>query len=157
MLAALSLTCLGAQAAPLRDWPVVNRDAPAANVRAVQYLLGAHGCPVMPDGVFGRATEKALQKFQRASRLVATGQTNDPTWEALIMPLHAGSRGPAVKAAQIELRNEGYAVAVDGAFRSQMKGVTKTFQARTGHTADGVIGRNTWYELVGGSPDAGND
>ena len=54
-------------------------------------------------------------------------------------------------------RRTGDAVAVDGVFGPQMKAVTKTYQSRTGHTADGVIGRNTWYELLGGSPDAGND
>ena len=156
-LAVLSLACLATQAAPLRGWPAVGRDESDANVRAVQYLLAAHGGRVTADGVFGRGTEKALRQFQTAHALVASGKTNDPTWETLIVPLHLGSRGPAVKAAQIELRDEGYAVPVDGVFGPQMKAVTKTYQSRTGHTADGVIGRNTWYELLGGTADAGND
>ena len=92
-LAVLSLACLSTQAAPLRGWPGVGRDESDASVRAVQYLLAAHG---------GR-------------------------------------------------------VAVDGVFGPQMKAVTKTYQSRTGHTADGFIGRNTWYELLGGTADAGND
>ncbi len=163
ILAAFSLSCLTAQAAaPLRSWPVeqrmpVNEELPGADatVRAVQYLLAAHGLPVAPDGFFRHGTEAALRQFQTAHHLVASGKTNNPTWEALIVPLHLGSRGAAVKAAQTEFRDAGYAVAVDGVFGPEMKAVTKTFQVRTAHTADGVIGRSTWYELVGGASDTG--
>lgn len=156
LLATLTLSpvILLAQAAPLRTWPVTTRGDEGANVRALQYLLLAHGYSLPIDGIFGRTTEKALRQFQRAHRLVAGGQTNNPTWESLLVPLRQGSKGPAVKAAQIELRNEGYAVAVDSVFGPHMKDAVQKLQSRTGHTADGIVGRYTWYELVGGNGPA---
>ena len=148
LLATLALSAL---AAPLRDWPVSGRGDQDVNVCAVQYLLLAHGYTLPVDGVFGRATEEALRQFQGAHRLVASGKTNNAIWESLLVPLRQGSHGPAVKAAQVELRNEGYGVAVDGVFGPQMKDAVRKLQSRTGHTADGIVGRNTWYELVGGN------
>ncbi len=142
---------LAAQAAPLRAWPVSARGDRDVNARAVQYLLLAHGFPLSADGVFGRATEQALRQFQAAHRLVASGKTNDATWEGLLVPVRLGSHGPAVKAAQVELRNDGYGVAVDGVFGPRMKDAVRKLQARTGHTADGIVGRSTWFELVGGN------
>lgn len=147
----LATLALSVPAAPLREWPVEGRGDQDVNVRAVQYLLLAHGCPLPVDGVFGRATEKVLRQFQGAHRLVASGKTNNATWESLLVPLHQGSHGPAVKVAQVELRNEGHGVAVDGVFGPRMSDAVKKLQSRTGHTADGIVGRNTWYELVGGN------
>ena len=142
---------LPAPAAPLRDWPVSARGDKNTNVTAIQYLLRAHGGSLPVDGVFGRATEKALRQFQGAHRLVASGKTNDATWETLLVSVRLGSRGPAVKAVQVELRDEGYGVAVDGVFGPRMKDAVRKLQARAGQTADGIVGRNTWYELVGGN------
>lgn len=131
--AALSFSVQAAPAAnaALREWPTSSRGDRDVNVRAIQYL--------------------------RAHHLIAGGEMNDPTWEALVVPLRQGSQGPAVKAAQIELRAEGYAVTVDGRLGPQMKAAVQKLQSRTEHTADGIVGRYTWYELVGGngSPEAG--
>ena len=148
---------LSAQATPLRDWPTSARGDQDANVTAMQYLLRAHGYPLPVDGVFGRTTEKALRQFQRVHHLVASGQMNNPTWESLLVPLRQGSHGTAVKAAQVELRQEGYGVTVDGIFGPKMEAAVQKLQSRTGHTADGIVGRYTWYELVGENgvaPDA---
>lgn len=152
------LLTLAAPAAPLQEWPVLARGDRDVNVRTVQYLLLAHGYPLAVDGIFGRTTEAALRRFQRAHRLVAGGAMNDPTWESLLVPLRQGSRGPAVKAAQIELRQEGYGVAVDGLFGPRMKDAVRKLQGRAGKSADGIVGRRTWYEMVGdNSPGSGDD
>lgn len=156
LLLALSFASPGFADAPLRNWPPAVRGDKDANVRAVQLLLTAHGYKVSADGTFGAATQKALRQFQAAHRLVASGETNNPTWEALIVTVHQGSAGPAVRAAQYELRQEGYAVATDGIFDAQMKTAVQKFQKQTGHTADGVIGRKTWYELAGGDDSPGD-
>ncbi|MGI4788684.1 MAG: peptidoglycan-binding domain-containing protein [Janthinobacterium lividum] len=145
-----------AGAAPLRSWPTVALGEHDGMVRALQFLLSSHGYSVSSDGFFGRGTEKTLRKFQQAHQLVASGETNDPTWEALLIPLHQGSKGPAVRAAQFELRQAGYAVGGDGVFGSQLKAVVQKYQKQTGHTVDGIIGRNTWYELLGGDESAGD-
>ena len=149
-LGLLTAFTLSAPAASLRDWPVSARGDKNTNVTAIQYLLRAHGSSLPVDGVFGRATEKALRQFQSAHRLVASGKTNNATWESLLVPLRRGSHGPAVQAAQVELRDDGYGVAVDGVFGPRMEDAVRNLQSRTGHTADGIVGRNTWYELVGG-------
>lgn len=141
---------------PLRDWPLVSKSAKDANVRAVQLLLAVHGYKISPDGLFGAATQKVLRQFQSAHNLVATGETNNPTWEALIVTVQQNDRGPAVRAAQYELRNEGYGVAANGVFGAQTKASVQEFQKQTGHTADGAIGRRTWYELVGGDSSPGD-
>lgn len=156
LLLALSFAAPSFADAPLRNWPLEGRGEKDANGRAVQLLLTAHGYKVSADGVFGAATQKALRQFQSAHRLVATGETNNPTWEALIVTVHLGSAGPAVRAAQYELRNEGYAVTANGIFDARTKAAVQTFQKQTGHTADSVIGRKTWYELVGGDEAPGD-
>ncbi len=156
LLLVLSFADPGFADAPLRNWPFAARGDKDAQVRAVQLLLASHGYKTSADSVFGAATQKALRQFQSAHHLVASGETNDPTWEALIVTIHQGSAGPAVRAAQYELRQQGYAVAADGVFGAQMKTAVQTFQKQTGHTSDGVIGRKTWYELVGGDASPGD-
>lgn len=141
---------------PLRNWPLSIRGEKDTNARTVQLLLAAHGYKVAADSIFGAATQKALRQFQSAHRLVALGETNNPTWEALILTVHQGSTGPAVRAAQYELRSEGYAVAANGIFDAQTKAAVQKFQKQTGHTADGIVGRKTWYELVGGDDSPGD-
>ena len=150
------ILCVCAWAAPLRNWPDMSLGQHDRTVRVLQYLLSAQGQRVPADGFFGRGTQKALRQFQQAHQLVATGETNDPTWEVLVVSLHQGSKGLAVRAAQLELREAGYAAATDGVFGLQMKKITQKYQKQTGHTADGVIGRNTWYELVAGDGAMGD-
>ncbi len=126
-------------------------------VRTAQSFLSARGYKVVIDGVFGRQTEAALKKFQRDHHLVQTGETNTPTWEALVMPIHRGSTGPTVAAAQFLLNQAGYAIAQNGVFGPEMQADVKKYQAQTGHTADGLIGSYTWCELVGGNADEQGD
>lgn len=152
-----------ASADPARYWPSQSwgrkdeRGDPDGPIRAFQYLLRARGYRVAPDGVYGRATERAVRKFQAAHRLIANGEANKPTWEALVVPLKAGGSGDAVKAAQIRLRAAGFAVPVDGHFGAQMQDAVRRFQAQTDHTSDGVIGPYTWSELIERSEGDGND
>jgi len=146
-------------AAPLRNWPVMEKgeqDSQFTPVRPLQSLLTAQGYPVTADGSFGRETQKALRRFQAAHGLVGSGATNDPTWEALIVEVQQGSKGPSVQAAQHALRSAGYAAATNGVFDGRLKFTVQKFQKQTGHTADGIIGRMTWYELVCGDYAVGD-
>ena len=145
-----------AWAAPLRNWPTITLGEQETNVRALQSLLAAHGYKVSADGFFGKATQKALRQFQHTHQLIASGETNTPTWEALVVTVHQGSKGPAVRAVQFELRDAGYAVATNGIFDARMKTVVQQYQKQTGHTADGIIGLNTWCELLGGNESEGD-
>ena len=142
------------QAAPAREWPyyrgVEKGNTVDQTIRSAQYLLRARGYPVAADGLFGKNTAAAVRRFQRSHHLIADGALRPPTWEALVIRLAPGASGPAVSAAQIQLRAAGYAVPVDGRFGPQMKAAVRQFQAQTGHTSDGVIGLNTWSELMYG-------
>lgn len=153
----------GAKAADVRYWPAHawgdkdGRGEPDGAIRAFQYLLRARGYRIAPDGVYGRATERAVRQFQAAHHLIASGAANTPTWEALVVPLKPGSRGDAVRAAQIRLRAEGYAVPVDGLFGPQTQAAVRRFQVETNHTADGLVGPYTWNALIKYVEDGGSD
>ncbi len=139
------------QAAPARDWPYYTRtemNKSDETVRTVQYLLRARGYPVAADGLFGKSTDAAVRRFQRSHHLIADGTLRPPTWEALVVRVVPGASGPAVSAAQVQLREAGYNVPIDGRFGPQMKASVRKFQAQTGHSVDGIIGLNTWSELM---------
>ncbi len=151
LYAALSTSPL--RAAPPRDWPYYSRAETAGEraeetVRAAQYLLRARGYSIVTDGIFGKSTDAAVRRFQRSHHLIADGILRPPTWEALVVRIVPGVSGPAVSAAQVQLRAAGYAVPTDGRFGPRMKAALLKFQARTGHSADGIIGLNTWSELM---------
>ncbi len=148
----LALITSPLRAAPTRAWPYYSRSETSRSedetVRAVQYLLRARGYSVVADGHFGKSTDAAVRRFQRSHHLIADGILRPPTWEALVVRVVPGASGPAVSAAQVQLRVAGYAVPVDGRFGRQMKAALLKFQARTGHSADGIVGLNTWSELM---------
>ncbi len=157
LFASLSCLCLALitsplRAAPVRDWPYYSLAETSGRVdqtvRAAQYLLRARGYSVAADGLFGKSTDAAVRRFQRSHHLIADGKLRSPTWEALVVRVVPGVSGPAVSAAQVQLRLAGYAVPVDGRFGPQMKAAVRKFQAQTGHSVDGIIGLNTWSELL---------
>ncbi len=56
---------------------------PNAEVKAVQEALNQHGASLKADGIMGRATRKALKKFQKENGLKVTGRIDEPTKEKL--------------------------------------------------------------------------
>ncbi|WP_225846693.1 GH25 family lysozyme [Streptomyces sp. HPF1205] len=129
-------------------WPVVSQDATGHSVTAIQYLLDAHGRSVTVDGDFGPATRSAVIAFQTAEGLTADGIVGPNTWQALIVTVGQGDSGPAVKAAQDELTAHGRSVTVDGDFGPATRSAVIAFQTAEGLTADGIVGPNTWQQLV---------
>ena len=70
-------------------------------------------------------------------------------------PLRRGSSGPNVVVVQVELNRiaQNYPAipklaAVDGIFGSRTEASVKAFQQVFGLTADGIVGKATWYALV---------
>jgi peptidoglycan hydrolase-like protein with peptidoglycan-binding domain len=160
---ATSATLLSAtvQAQSLQPWPVLrqgpNSTWPKVTVRSLQYLLNASGARLAVDGAFGPLTKNAVIAFQRAHHLAATGVADAATWRALVISVHLGSTGPAVRAVQdqINFRNNrnGHTLAVDGIFGPKTQAAVRALQQGVafdvhGFPVDGIVGPLTWQALV---------
>jgi peptidoglycan hydrolase-like protein with peptidoglycan-binding domain len=95
--------------------------------------------------------------FQRAHHLTADGVVRASTWRALIVTVHRGSVGSAVRAVQdqINFRNNknGHTLNVDGIFGSKTEAAVRAFQQAMSHEirgfpVDGIVGTLTWRALV---------
>ncbi len=150
------------QAQSLQPWPVLRQGPnsiwPKVTVRSLQYLLNAHGARLAVDGAFGPLTKKAVIAFQRAHHLTASGVVGAATWRALIITVHIGSRGSAVRAVQdqINFRNNrgiGRTLVVDGIYGPKTRAAVRAFQQGVafdvrGFPVDGITGPLTWQALV---------
>lgn len=151
---------------PWEDWRPWNRMGAvenAINVKTLQYLLQARGYRVAVDGKYGPQTRSRVQRFQRARHLKPTGEMDDASWRALVIRLRLGSKGPAVKALQLQLCKREHKIPVDGTFGRVTQKAVKDFQRNdTVFVVNGVVGPGLWNyliagELGGGSPiDAGS-
>jgi peptidoglycan hydrolase-like protein with peptidoglycan-binding domain len=143
-LLALALLCLPATAPAERT---LERGDRGQAVERLQGLLGVRPA----DGIFGRRTVRALQRFQRRHGLDADGVAGPATWRALRRSRasrHGASagavrtRGPHVRYLQRRL-----GVAADGVFGPGTDRAVRSFQRRRGLRADGVVGPATWRAL----------
>jgi peptidoglycan hydrolase-like protein with peptidoglycan-binding domain len=130
-------------------WPNVVEGNTGTNVEAAQYLLDDHGASIATDGQFGSGTLAAVKAYQSSHGLGVDGQIGPQTWGSLIVQIQQGSSGDAVKAAQLELNEYGYGLAVDGQFGAGTDSAARAFQAAHGLGVDGQIGPQTWETLVG--------
>jgi peptidoglycan hydrolase-like protein with peptidoglycan-binding domain len=142
-------------------WPELRQGSnsawPQATVRSLQYLLNAHGAKLNLDGIFGPKTKAAVVAFQHAKGLSASGVVQAPTWRSLLVTVHRGSAGPAVRAVQdqINFRNlkDGRTLTVDGLFGPKTEASVRAFQKAmaaevSGFRVDGIVGAQTWQALV---------
>ncbi|MBA0050054.1 peptidoglycan-binding protein [Streptomyces sp. AJS327] len=136
-----------ASAAP--GWPVVGKGAAGPDVRSAQYLLAAHGHGIDADGQFGPATEGAVRAFQQAKGYGVDGILGSETWPGLVITVREGDKGHAVSAAQTALNKHGAGLSVDGQFGPATAKAARAFQDKQGLTADGIVGPQTWQQLVG--------
>ena len=88
-----------------------------------------------------------MVSFQRSQGLTPDGIVG-PNTDTLIITVRHGDTGAAVRAVQDELKAHGAAVTVDGRFGAGTRDAVMTFQKSRGLTADGVVGSNTWMNLV---------
>jgi len=101
------------------------------------------------SGVFDPATTLAVKAFQSSRGLVPTGVVDAPTWDALIVPLQAGSAGAAVMALQRELHDKRRSTApIDGVYGSVTAADVTAFQAHMGLPQTGIANAATWRTLV---------
>ncbi len=120
-----------------------------ADVKAIQWLLGARGYRVTVDGVFGATTVDAVKARQTAAGLAPSGIVDDATWRTLIVRVSLGSTGPAVSAVQRELRAKRHLdVPVDGVFGATTRTAVRAFQKHQGLPVTGIVNGTTWRWLV---------
>lgn len=128
-----------------------------ALVQAAQCLLkGAGFDPKSFKGEFDADTAAAVQGFQAAVGLTASGEVDAHTWTALLShgstpTLQDGSSGTAVQRLQRALTAAlGTTVAIDGLFGPDTTAAVEQYQSSRHLTADGIVGPNTWGALQAG-------
>ena len=151
------------------QWPSITSDTGEgdfdARVAAVQYLLRARGYyKGKVDGLYGPRTVAAVKAFQRKSELKPDGVAGPKTLPKLVLPVKRGSKGDAVRAAQILARqatnhiggtpNGG--LVVDGNYGSVTVKAIKEAQACENDMeerlmVDGIMGPRSWCMMLGGT------
>jgi peptidoglycan hydrolase-like protein with peptidoglycan-binding domain len=157
------------------------------DVRSLQRLLTKIGIKVKADGDFGPALKKAVQRFQRAANLEASGTVGRRTIAALQraasgaqagssggfdpdkadqrtkslgdrIPVRKGMSGHDVKVLQDFLHRLGYKVSVDGEFGRGTVTAVKAFEAASSLSTDGVVDADDIDALRGQvTPRAGDE
>ena len=130
------------------------------------------------DGIFGEATQSAVQSFQREYGLPETGVVDLETWEALFsvyqgmleslpegyfsattepypgFPVRLGSRGEEVRRIQqyLNLISEAYPqiqrLVEDGIFGTGTQAAVLAFQSLFGLTPDGTVALLTYNRIA---------
>ena len=131
-------------------WPTVRRGDSGPDVTTVQHLLNARGAALTADGAFGPLTETAVRDLQAGAGLPVTGVVDPRTWPALVVTVRRGDAGAAVRAAQVQLVEWGYELAVDGVFGAGTEAAVRDAQRQAALVVDGVVGPATWRTLTGG-------
>ena len=154
--------------APLK-WPSIDSGTDEgsfdARVAAVQYLLRARGLyKGKVDGIYGAKTVAAMKAFQHRNGLKADGVAGPKTLPRLVVNVKRGSKGDAVRAAQILARQAGDEMGgspnggleVDGTYGAETQKAVKIAQGwendmETHLVEDGVMGTRSWCLMLGGT------
>jgi peptidoglycan hydrolase-like protein with peptidoglycan-binding domain len=134
----------------VEPWSTVGIGAPSQIAFAVQYLLRARGHAVAADGVYGPVTASAVTAFQTSQGVPADGVVGPVTWPRLVVPVHEGSTGDAVRAVQqfgLLRWPQDAPLAIDGSYGPVTAEYVRFFQESWGLTQDGAAGRETWSFL----------
>lgn len=132
-------------------------------VMLLQQWLNLHGAnpKIQEDGVFGQATEAAVNAFKLGNSLPNDGVACIQTWSKLIVPLpslplntlQTGDSGLPVTLLQRLLYTAGLTPwGIDGKFGANTETAVKVYQKAHGLVADGVVGPKTWAALTAAQP-----
>jgi peptidoglycan hydrolase-like protein with peptidoglycan-binding domain len=140
------------------SWPILRRGDHSPRVTTLQYLLRCARDAwrnLAADGVFGPRTEEIVKAYQDFAGLTIDGIVGPITWSSLTgnRTVRQGDTGECVKAAQNELDRHNYPLAIDGIFGDKTNSAVRQFQETVGLVVDGIVGPNTWRELITRNPD----
>ncbi|HZB30421.1 MAG TPA: peptidoglycan-binding protein [Streptosporangiaceae bacterium] len=134
------------------QWPILKQGSQGLRVKTLQYLLRGHRDAwrnLVVDGIFGPRTEEIVRAFQDFSGLTIDGIVGQQTWSRLAqVTARHGDTGEYVKAAQNELNRHGKSLDVDGIFGNLTDAAVREYQESVSLTVDGIVGPNTWRELI---------
>ena len=137
-----------------RRRPLHMAGRPQAGPRPAGRQDPAPAHPARHSGEGGRQVRRSDrargQVLPERNGIFPSGIVGAKTWEALIVTVWKGSRGPAVSAVQIELNfMYGFrSVTVDGVFGHQTELAVMLFQKKYRLLPDGIVGKSTWNALV---------
>lgn len=111
---------------------------------------------LVTDGRFGKATAKAVRRFQKSKGLPSTGTVDRATWESLwagprldLAILSPGTTHAAVASVRRALAKVlKVAISQTGAFDSNLASHVRVFQKRAGLKQSGKVGPTTWAVLM---------
>ncbi|SCN21686.1 Autolytic lysozyme [Clostridium sp. N3C] len=108
------------------------------------------GKVLQEDGIYGIRTTEAVKRFQRIMAITVDGIAGTQTWNRLNTilgkPLLKQGNANAVATRYVQWR---LSVGVDGIFGPITKNVVMNFQKNRGILVDGIVGPNTWKQLIG--------
>jgi len=110
-------------------------------VGAVQWRVGA-----VRDGIYGKATEADVKKFQRKQGLVVDGIVGPRTWVALLYGKDAV--GPGDRTARALIVQLLVGATADAIYGDDTKARVENVQRYLGVTPDGYVGRETRRALL---------
>jgi peptidoglycan hydrolase-like protein with peptidoglycan-binding domain len=134
------------------QWPILKQGSQGQRVKTLQYLLRGHRDAwrnLVVDGIFGPMTEEIVRAFQDFSGLTIDGIVGQQTWSRLTqVTARRNDTGEYVKAAQNELNRHGKSLDVDGIFGPLTDAAAREYQKSVGLAVDGIVGPNTWREMI---------
>jgi hypothetical protein len=140
-----------------RDYLRLQHGDSGRRVSALQCLLRRNDTYTGPiSGSFDNPTERAVLAYQRARDLTGAGEVTRSTWTSVLSSgvrpvLKYGSAKHAVRRIQRALNAAVDAdLAVTGLYYSDTAAAVRTYQARHGLRATGVVSDATWAEMERG-------
>ena len=139
----------------VENYPTIRRGDRGNFVAILQYLLNEYGANVVADGIFGGNTYQAVLNFQKNNGLTQDGIVGRNTWRALLnleptsQVLRNGSKSSSVLFLQRLLLSYLYPITdLDGVFGPETERAVRSFQSENNLSVDGIVGKNTWANLL---------